>query len=169
MHERRLPRMNRLFCSLLLILFVTPAIAAEPLIFIVRHAEKSDAAGGDPKNPDLSEAGRTRAEALAHALRDADITAVFATEFKRTQQTAAPVAHAATLETAVVPAKDTADLAQQLRESHGNALVVGHSNTIPELIKALGCDASVTLGEADYDNLFVVITGPEPRLLRLHY
>jgi broad specificity phosphatase PhoE len=68
-----------------------------------------------------------------------------------------------------VPAKDTATLSAKLRDLHGNALVVGHGNTIPDLIKALGVETPVNIAETDYDNLFVVVLDEKPRLLQLHY
>src|SRR6266446_2098902 len=77
------------FYFLLLSAFLSTA-TAQSTILIVRHAEKADAT----KDPDLSEAGRARSEGLAKTLRDANITAIYATEFKRTQQTAAPLAKA---------------------------------------------------------------------------
>jgi hypothetical protein len=48
-------------------------------------------------------------------------------------------------------------------------LVVGHSNTVPDVIKDLGVTTRVTIGEDDFDNLFLVTTGARPSLLRLHY
>jgi broad specificity phosphatase PhoE len=141
------------------------AAAAQSTIFIVRHAEKA-AGGGDP---DLSEVGRTRAESLATVLKDAEITAIYASEVKRTQQTAAPLAKTLQLKPAIVPAKDSGVLVAKLNGSSGNVLVVGHSNTIPDIIKALGITTTVSIADNDYDNLFVVILEEKPRLLRLHY
>jgi broad specificity phosphatase PhoE len=138
--------------------------AAQSTIFLVRHAEK---AGGD--NPDLTEAGRARAESLASVLKDAGITAIYTSEVKRTQQTAAPLAKALHVEAAVIPAKESAALVAKLKSSSGNALVVGHSNTIPEIIKALGITTSVNIADNDYDNLFLVVLEEKPRLIRLHY
>jgi broad specificity phosphatase PhoE len=147
--------------------------AAQPTIFIVRHAERADAASSGTTmmadDPELSEAGRARAEALASMLRDANIAAIFTTEFKRTQQTAAPLAKALGIMTSSVPSKDTAGLLQRIRSTTGNVLVVGHSNTVPEIIKELGITTNVSLGDADYDNLFIVITGAQQQLIRLHY
>src|SRR5205823_9140645 len=95
----------RHFIALLLLsgLFISSA-AAQSTIFIVRHAEKA-ASGGD--NPDLSEAGRARAETLASMLKDAGVSAIYVTEFKRTQQTAAPLAKMLHLDPTIVPAKDS--------------------------------------------------------------
>ena len=138
---------------------------AQSTIFVVRHAEKADAT----KNPDLSEAGRARAEALAKALRDANITAIYATEFKRTQQTAAPLAKALSITVTVLPAQDSVALVAKLRALSGNALVVGHGDTIPNLIKALGVSEPISIAENDYDNLFVLVLHEKPQLIRLHY
>ncbi|PYL63474.1 MAG: hypothetical protein DMF25_10605, partial [Verrucomicrobia bacterium] len=134
-------------------------------IFIVRHAEKADAT----KDPDLSEAGRARAEALAKMLQDANITAIYATEFKRTQQTAAPLAKALGIAVTTLPAENSAALIAKLRSSNGNALVVGHGNTIADLIKALGISEPINIAENDYDNLFGVVLVEKPQLIRLHY
>ncbi len=158
--------MKRFVFSLLLFGLFVSAAAAQSTIFVVRHAEKAKSNGNDP---DLSEAGRARAESLAKILKDANITAIYATEFKRTQQTAAPVAKAFGIELTIVPAKDTATLSAKLRDLHGNALVVGHGNTIPDLIKALGVETPVNIAETDYDNLFVVVLDEKPHLLQLHY
>lgn len=155
--------------AFLLLISFARALHAQDEVFIVRHAEKSDAATDEPKNPDLSPAGHARAESLARMLRDAGITAVYATEFKRTQQTAEPLARAVGVDVTIVPAQDTSALVTHLRETKGSALVVGHSNTIPEIVKALGIDSPIAIGQADYDNVFVIVGGSQSRLVRLHY
>jgi broad specificity phosphatase PhoE len=152
------------FYFLLLSAFLCTA-TAESTIFIVRHAEKADAT----KDPDLSDAGRARAEALAKTLRDANITEIYATEFKRTQQTAAPLAKALGITVTILPAKDNAALIAKLRASTGNMLVVGHGDTIPDLIKAFGISDPINIGENDYDNLFAMVPDQKPHLIRLHY
>ena len=149
---------------MLLSAFLSTA-TAQSTIFIVRHAEKADAT----KDPDLSEAGRARAEALAKTLRDANITAIYATEFKRTQQTAAPLAKVLGITVTILPAKDNAALMAKLRASNGNTLVVGHGDTIPDLIKALGISDPINIAENDYDNLVAVVLDQKPHLIRLHY
>ncbi len=152
------------FCFFLASALLSTA-TAQSTIFVVRHAEKADAT----KDPDLSEAGRARAEALAKALRDANITAVYATEFKRTQQTAAPLAKALGITVTVLPTQNSAALIAKLRALNGNALVVGHGDTIPNLIKALGVSEPINIAENDYDNLFVLVLHEKPQLIRLHY
>jgi broad specificity phosphatase PhoE len=145
-----------------------PAGAQEALL-IVRHAEKADAS----KDPPLAPAGEARARALAALLRDAKVTAIVTTEFLRTRATAEPLARALKLEPRVQSSKDSAALAARLKKDHAGdrVLVVGHVNTVPELLAAFGATEKVTLGEQDYDNLFVVVPrkdGP-PTVLRLRY
>lgn len=136
------------------------------MLFLVRHAEKAAAGGNDPE---LSAAGWQRAETLARMLKDAEITAIFTTEFKRTQETAAPIARATQITPTIVPGKDSPALVEKLRGLKGNALIVGHGNTIPELVKALGIESPANIAEDDYSELFVIILGDKPQLLRLHY
>ena len=147
------------------LLLVTYADAA-PVVFIVRHAEKASTGG---KDPDLSVQGQKRADALAHILKDSQITSVFVTEFKRTQETAAPTASATHVSPTVVPANDIGALVEKLRDLNGNALVVGHGNTIPDLLRAFGIATPVSIPEDDYTEIFAVVGGDAPQLLRLHY
>ncbi len=90
-------------------MFALPA-AAQHTVFLVRHAERADSSPGTSPtmaaDPDLSAAGRARADHLAEALKDAKITAIFATEFKRTQQTAAPLAKALGLTVKIVSSNE---------------------------------------------------------------
>ena len=151
-------------CGLLLSMLVTTA-TAESTIFIVRHGERADSSN----DSDLSVAGRARAEALAKKLSDAKITAIYGTEFKRTQQTAAPLAKALGITVTTVQLKDKDALVAKLRALNGNALVVGHGNTIPDLVKALGISEPINIGENDYDNLFEIVLEEKPKLIRLHY
>ncbi|MEP7016142.1 MAG: phosphoglycerate mutase family protein [Verrucomicrobiota bacterium] len=157
--------MKRLVILLSLVASVSIA-SAQPIVVIVRHAEKETSAS---KDPDLSPAGKARADALARMLKDAGIAAIFTSEFKRTQQTAAPIASSSGVKPTIVAAKDTAALVSKLHELSGNALVVGHGNTIPELVKALGIDAPIVIPDNDYAELFLVTLGEKPQLLRLHY
>ena len=120
-------------------------------------------------DPELSDAGRARAESLAVALKDARIVAIFSTEFKRTQATAAPLAKALGVQVTTINSKEPAKLIEAVKAAGGNVLVVGHSNTVPAIVKDLGVAAPVTVGDAEYDNLFVVTLGATPSVLRLHY
>jgi broad specificity phosphatase PhoE len=156
-----------------MLLFVLSTEAAAQSVFLVRHAERADTADGAPAtmaaDPDLSPAGRARAESLARMLKDAGITAIFTTEYKRTRQTAAPLAKLLRIEPTVVASKDAAGLARQVSSAAGHVLVVGHSNTLPDLIKALGVQTPVTIPDTDYDNFFIVTREGKPSLIRLHF
>ena len=158
-------------CSIAVLLPVTAA--AQSVVFAVRHAERADTSTAPPKmsgaDPDLSAAGRERAKSLAQMLKDAKITAIFATEFKRTLQTAEPLAELVHTQIRRVPADKPEELVKQVRAAKGNVLIVGHSNTVPEVIKRLGVTEAVQIGEQDFDNLFVVIRSTPPRLVRMHY
>jgi len=135
----------------------------------VRHAEK-EASGADPS---LSKAGRERAEALATLLADAGITAIFTSEFKRTQETAAPLAKRLGLTVTVVPGKDLDALLSKVRAlpRDERALIVGHSNTVTELAQRLTGVKVAELTDADYDRLYVGMIRNEGHgeVLLLHY
>ncbi len=148
------------FSSLLLLLFLAAAFPALPsegptTLFIVRHAEKVD---DGTKDPPLADEGHARAEALARLLRDAGLNAVYATPYRRTQETAARLAEQLNLHVTTYEAQGAA-LADTLRSRHTGqqVLVVGHSNTVPMLLNALlGAERYQQLGEMEYDALFVV-------------
>jgi len=144
------------------------AAPAQGTVFIVRHAEKATGASENQKDPALSLDGKARATRLAAVLRDAHVGSIYASEFQRTQQTAAAVGQEIDVETTIVPADKTAALVEKLRTSESNSLVVAHSNTAVEIIKALGVSEAITIAENDYDNFFIVTFCPAPRLTRLH-
>ena len=153
--------------AVFLLVFVSVSMAsAQPVVVIVRHAEKAVIGGNDP---DLSSAGRARAEALARILKDSGITAIFTSEFKRTRETAAPTATSAHVSPTVVAAKDTDALLAKLHQLNGNALVVGHGDTIPNIIKALGINSTISIPDEDYSELLIVTLGDKPQLFRLRY
>jgi broad specificity phosphatase PhoE len=133
--------------------------AGDKLVFIVRHAEKASATDPDPS---LSEEGRARAAALASALGDARVSAIIVTPRKRTTETAANVALATQVTPFVVPfgastPEHVASVSTAVRSSDASAvLVVGHSNTVPAIIAALGGPRMPDLCDAAYANLYVV-------------
>jgi broad specificity phosphatase PhoE len=142
------------------------------VVFLIRHAERADAGMASAKtpgaDPDLSEAGKARAKRLVALLKDAKITSIFVTEYKRTRDTGQPLADAIGIPTVTINASDSR-LHQTLRVSPGNVLVVGHSNTLPDTIKSLGISEPVTIAEDDFGSVFVVFKGAKPSLVRLHY
>lgn len=165
--------MRRLIAMSVLVLVLVglaSTAAAQGTVFLVRHAERADDANAGPKmtatDPDLSGQGILRAQALARTLKDAKITGIYTTEYKRTKQTAGPLATALGVQVTEVSSKDLPGLFQKVRTAPGNVLVVGHSNTVPAVIKELGVAEPVSIAETEYDNLFVVTRGT---LIRLRY
>src|SRR5260370_799460 len=94
---------------------------------------------------------------------------IFASEFKRTQETAAPTSASTGVRSTIVAGKDIAALIAKLDQLSGNALVVAHGNTIPDIVKSLGIDTPVQIPDDDYSELFIVTLGNKRQLLRLHY
>jgi len=153
------------------------AAAADRVIFIVRHAERapaSDAAASKrmmADDPPLSAAGQQRAVRLAGLLAESGIQHIYTTEFLRARQTAAPLADKLNVKPVMSAAKDPDPLIAQLRQVKGNVLIVGHANTIPDLLKKLGVKSDVKIGESDYGDLFIVVlrsTG-QPTLVKLRF
>ncbi|MBC3831793.1 histidine phosphatase family protein [Undibacterium amnicola] len=121
-------------------------------IFIVRHGEKVD----ESRDPLLSAQGKNRAMNLANILRDADVKRIYVTEFQRTQMTAAPLAEARQLSLTPYAAKESRSLANQLSATDSNALVVGHSNTLIDILQGLGVHTAKNVADDEYDRLIVV-------------
>jgi 2,3-bisphosphoglycerate-dependent phosphoglycerate mutase len=141
----------------LLAFVLLPAIAAaQALVLVTRHAERADEPARDQDDPQLSALGHQRAARLAAMLKDAGVDAIYVTRFQRTQETAAPLAAELKIRPEITT-EPIDQLVQTIRTQHPRdvILIVGHSNTIPDLVKALG-GAAVELSESDYSSLFVV-------------
>lgn len=158
---------------------VASADAAE-LIVVVRHAERETGQGDDS----LSAAGRARAEKLVFVLQDVGVTDVLTSDRKRTVETAVPLVKARSLTPQIVPIEDamggdaaaSSQVAATVKAiaalpANARVLIVGHSNTVPLLLKALGVAEPVTIPDTEFDNLFVVAPRPSgpPVLTRLRY
>lgn len=149
------------WASLLWILVVTfPAQAQAPnestVIYLVRHAEKVD----DSRDPPLSELGLERALLLAQMLRDADLTHLYSTDLERTRDTANPIALQTGLEVKIYDSQHLTEFAGLLRATPGRHLVVGHSNTTPQLVRLLGGKSS-EIADAEYDRLYMLTIKPK--------
>jgi len=140
--------------------FAPRDLAAQPsLVVLVRHGEKSTEGGSDPS---LSEAGKARAQALADALAMTTPNAIIVSSLKRTGETAAVVS----AKTGVVPtviaiggATHIADVAAAVRKATGVVLVVGHSNTVPAIVTALGGPTLPDICDSSYATMFVLTPG----------
>lgn len=159
----------------LLLVLLPGAAPAQKAVFVVRHAEKATEA--NDRSVPLSEAGKARAQRLAAMLQDTGVTAIYSTDYVRTRATAEPLAEALHQPIRIYAATDprgrssAALLLETLRkEPQAVVLVVGHGDTVPELLSALGVSAKIELRGQDYDNLFLVVPRPsgEPIFLRLH-
>ena len=121
---------------------------------LVRHAEKGT---DDARDPSLSDVGKARADRLAQLLSDAPLMAVYATVYRRTQQTAQPVAdgHGMVVTTYDAKMADAA-FASQLRaaHAHGTVLVVGHSNTVPGIAAALSGTVVEAMQDDQFDRIY---------------
>lgn len=140
--------MIRLAC--LLAMMISPLAAADHAwtVWLVRHAEK--ASGADPQ---LTDEGRARAVHLADMLASAGIERVWTSDYRRTRQTAAPLGKRLGLALSVYDARQLDELSRQLEKNAETALVVGHSNTTPQLVRALGGQAD-DMEEWQYDRVY---------------
>jgi len=138
-------------------------------LIIIRHAEKAGPTGDVP----LTEAGKARAVALAHVLRDANISTIFTTNLQRTQQTAAPIAKALNLKPVSLPVEDSAGLAAKLAAlpAGSTALVVNHNPIVLELATAFGAKNVADMAEDEYDRMMILTPGADGKsaLLTLRY
>jgi broad specificity phosphatase PhoE len=150
---------------------------ATTTVIFVRHAEKAASPANDPG---LSAAGQRRAAELARQLVDADVVpgvgvdAVYATSYRRTVETAKPVADALDLQVLTYDASDTEAIIESIVKAYKGkiVLVVGHSDTVPEMIANMGASKNVPpIGEDEYDNIYLV-TIPwfgKTKTIRLRY
>jgi broad specificity phosphatase PhoE len=123
-------------------------------VLLVRHAEKS---GSPPGDPLLTAEGEARAADLAHVAANAGVTAIFVTNYIRTQRTAEDLANDLGL-TPQIPGGSPQDLANLILANHRGetVVVVGHSDTVPEIIDALDGETMPGLPGNEYDRFFVV-------------
>lgn len=145
-------------------------------MYVVRHAEREDDGSDDPG---LSETGRARAFALADTLADVAIDAVYTTQLRRTVDTAAPLLAARQVPVHQWPvergqaASHVSALAEALCSRHNEAsiLVVGHSNTVPQLVAALGGRSEALISEREYDHFYQLrlASGQDAELMRLRF
>ena len=124
------------------------------VIYLVRHAEK---VANSPTDPDLSSTGKTRAQALKDSLSNQPVTAIYSTAFKRTIQTAAPLAAAKKIQVQTYDAQNLQALANKVLtdDPHQTVLIVGHSNTVLETLEAFKANRPIPkITDSDYNYLF---------------
>lgn len=145
--------------TIFLVVTLTSLAHAEPTqVILVRHAER---AAEPMQDPALSIEGVRRTEALAEALAKANVTSIITTQFRRTRETAAPLAKAQKIEPVVLATKKgdsdahIRDVTKTIQQQSGVVLVVGHSNTVTPILAALGGPALPLLCETNFDVVFV--------------
>lgn len=135
-------------------------------VFLIRHADKADAPKEDPP---LDEKGKLRAEMLARMLAGSGVKAIYTSQYLRTKQTGEPLAKQLGLTITPIPLQmsqsnprevseqSIAEITSKIYERAGDAvLIIGHSNTIPEVIRKLGGDVVPKIDEKKFDDLFIV-------------
>lgn len=164
----------RLVAPLALAVLVTaaaPRRAADTVVVVVRHAEKAAPSGDVP----LSADGEARARALVPIAREAGVSAIITTQFQRTRMTAAPTAQALGIRGEVIEAGGAVpDHARAIadairgRLAGRSVLVVGHSNTVPAIVHALGGPELPDICDDYYDDLFTVILSADGTARLVH-
>ena len=163
---------STVFLSLMLL--ASPLMAADTMVIVVRHAEKGS---DDPKDPALSEQGQARANKLAAILKDAHVAAVYTTQYKRTRLTGLPSATQGGFSVDVRDATRengktyTADLLKEIQKKHRGetVLIVGHSNTVPEIVKHITGIEIAPIGEDEFGRMYIITLGKKPRLVSISY
>ncbi len=121
-------------------------------VYLVRHAEKVL----DQKNPPLTSCGVKRAEQLAVMLEQADLKSIYSTQYTRTEQTAAPLAKKLGFTVKPYSPRDLATFSQQIKQQKSNVLIVGHSNTSPQLTALIANTQVENITEKEYQMLYQV-------------
>ena len=160
---RPLPLLASLFiaCALLAPTFAT---AAPAIVYLTRHGEKST----EGKDPDLTTHGQTRARNLARLLAKTGINTVYSTPTNRTRQTAQPLAAQAGLQVQLYDPSKPGLMVDKVKASAGPTLVVGHSNTVPELVKLFGGATVAPIGDDEYDRLYQLIINDDGSVTTVH-
>jgi len=131
-------------------------------IYLVRHAEKLLDDGDDPG---LTDAGKQRSAQMARWLDDKGIADIWSSDYRRSRDTAAPLAAELGQELKLYDPQDLSALARSLRDNRHNALVVGHSNTTPDLARLLCICFVGDMDDTDYDQLIVIsVSGENTRM-----
>lgn len=140
------------------IVFAYFATFSRPLttVILVRHAEKKI----EPNNedPDLAPEGVERAHEIARVFGDAGVNAIYATQYKRTQQTVKPLADRTGVPVNLLNSNQTEELVNQIQTTHRGqtVFVAGHNTSVPVIVSALSGETFPPIPETEYDNLFIV-------------
>ena len=147
-------------CLLFLCLFISLTVCSQTY-YIVRHAEKAVPAEGSnmmANDPPLSDAGKARAQSLKELLKDKHIAYVYSTNTIRTRTTAEPFSQLSGITIQTYGPRPDSAFIQQLKALDKNVLIVGHSNTVDDIVNMLCNEQKLPgdLPDSEYDNLFIV-------------
>src|SRR5436309_1076402 len=149
--------MNKLLFFLLTSILLT---GCSQKYYIVRHAEKMKPEGNatmtSTDNPPLSPVGEQRAEALKKLLKNKKIGSIYSTNYERTLATAQPLAADQKILIHTYSAVDSSFISE-LKEVKKNFLIVGHSNTVDDIVNGLmGKKVLSDLPDTAYNNMFII-------------
>ena len=152
-----LPRLLTVFALALSMILPSTTFAAPSMVYLVRHGEKTP----EEKDPALTAQGRQRAQNIATMLGKAGIAHVFSTPTNRTRQTAQPLAQASGLPVQEYDPRAPRALVEKVKGLNGPVLVVGHSNTLSELVRLFGGQPGPEIADNEYDRVYQLIPGPD--------
>jgi len=128
----------------------TTAASGPPPIYVMRHLNTPEG----QRDPDLLPEGQRAAAALPDWFGRTRVRAIYVSDFRRTRQTAAPLAARLRLTPIVYDPRDTPALIARVRAGPLPALIVGHSNTVPDIVEALGGTRPAPLVHADFGDIW---------------
>ena len=119
-------------------------------VYLTRHAEKLHLEGN--RDPDLSELGLARAQRIADMFAKIKVDHLFSTNYKRTQQTLMPLSKAKSLAITPYDPRKGEDFIKQIKTNYcqQTLLIAGHSNTVPDMLQALGVKFDVKIGDYSF-------------------
>lgn len=148
-----LARLSAVTALLLTMLTPLAALAEPSMIYLVRHGEKA----AEGKDPDLTAQGQQRARNIATMLAKTNIAHVFSTPTNRTRQTAQPLAQQNGVQVQLYDPRAPQALVAKVKALNGAVLVVGHSNTLSELVRLFGGQPGVEIADNEYDRLYQLV------------
>ncbi|MDN3653649.1 histidine phosphatase family protein [Thalassotalea ponticola] len=156
---------HRLLLLLTLCLTSATSVSEETLadyqLYLIRHAEKQTT----DIDPALTHCGLQRAKFLARYFSDKQIKTVYTTDYKRTQQTASAISQANELTLQEYDPGKLSELVTRVKNQQQSAVVVGHSNTTPNLAALIISDDVAPLSEEIYDTIYYIqVSGSETSL-----
>lgn len=152
----------RWILALMLCALTSTMAAADPAqtFYVMRHLNTP----AGEADPDLTAEGKASADALVHWFRGKPLKAIYVSDYKRTRQTATPLAAERGIAVTVYDPRDTPGLIAKVKAEGGPVLIVGHSNTVPEIVEKLGGERPADLTHPDFGDVWTVSGGLSVRV-----